>query len=140
MSLTAAKVRAIANLLSDERQAHAAAHVLAEEAKRRGVLVADLITEALAPAQASAPPPPKFSDVDANRIDVAIGNRINFHAYGLRTEILHETDRAWRVRMPTGENPGCQKASASITARTLLEGRSLSFRHGSGERRASCDR
>ena len=102
MSLTAAKLRAVVNLLSDSLQAHAAAHVLAEEAKRRGVLVADLVAESLAPTQASAPPPPKFADVDDDRLDIAIGKRINFNAYGLRAEILGETARAWRTRTPAG--------------------------------------
>ena len=77
MSLTDAKVRLVINQLADPGTAHAAAHVLAEEAKRRKVLVADLVAESLAPTRASAPPPPKFSDVDDDRIDVAIGKRIN---------------------------------------------------------------
>ena len=44
------------------------------------MLVSDLIAESLAPAQASTPPTPSFSDVeaDSDRIDVAIGKRINF--------------------------------------------------------------
>jgi hypothetical protein len=76
-----AKLRAIVNLLGDPLQAHAAAHALAEEARRRKMLPADLVAASLAPAQASAPPPPKFSDVeaDSDRIDVAVGKRINFN-------------------------------------------------------------
>jgi hypothetical protein len=87
MSLTDAKLRSVINLLGDPLQAHAAAHVLAEEARRRGCLIADLVAESLAPAQASAPPPAQsFSDVEADgdHIDVAIGKRINFNCYGLR--------------------------------------------------------
>ena len=102
MSLTDAKVRAVANLLADPLQAHAAAHLLSEEAKARRVLVADLIAEALAPPRASAPPPPKFSDVDADRIDVSIGKRINSGAFGLRAEVLGETGKAWLARTPAG--------------------------------------
>jgi hypothetical protein len=104
MSLTDAKLRAVVNLLGDPLQAHAAAHVLAEEAKRRSMLVSDLIAQSLAPAQASTPPTPSFSDVeaDSDRIDVAIGKRINFAAYGLRAEILGETEKAWLRRTPAG--------------------------------------
>jgi hypothetical protein len=98
MTFSDAKLRAVVNLLSDPLQAHAAAHALAEEAKRRKMLVADLVAESLAPTQASAPPPPKFSDVDDDRVDVAIGKRINFNAYGLRAEVLGETGKAWRAR------------------------------------------
>jgi hypothetical protein len=125
MSLTDAKLRAVVNLLGDPLQAHAAAHVLAEEAKRRGVLVADLVAESLTSTQASAPPPPKFSDVDDDRIDVAIGKRINFNAYGLRTEILGETDRAWRVRTPAGgeswlPKSQCQHHGEDAVGRAIL--------------------
>jgi hypothetical protein len=102
VSITDAKLRAVINLLGDPLQAHAAAHVLAQEAKRRKMLVADLVAESLAPTQASAPPPLKFSDVDDDRIDVAIGKRINFNAYGLRAEILGETGKAWLTRTPSG--------------------------------------
>jgi hypothetical protein len=102
MSLTAAKLRAVVNLLSDPLQAHAAAHILAEEAKPREVLVADLVAESLAPTRASGPPPPSFSDVDDDRIDVAVGKRINLSAYGLRTEVLAETGKAWLARSPAG--------------------------------------
>lgn len=61
MPLTDAKIRAVANLLSDPLQAHAASSVLAAEAKERGVLIADLIAAALAPAVPAAPPPPPRS-------------------------------------------------------------------------------
>ncbi len=102
MSLTDAKLRSVINLLGDPLQAHAAAHVLSEEAKRRGCLIADLVAESLAPAQASEPPPPNFSDVDDDRVDVAVGRRINFNVYGLRAEVLGETGKAWRTRAPGG--------------------------------------
>lgn len=104
MTFSDARLRAVINLLSDPLQAHAAAHVLAEEAKRRRLLVADLVAESLVPTQAWAPPPPKFSDVvvDSDRIDVAIGKRINFNAYVLRAEVLGETAKAWLTRTPAG--------------------------------------
>jgi hypothetical protein len=96
-----AKLPSIINLLADERQAHVAAHALAEEAARRKMLVADLVMS-LAPSRTAGPHPPKFSDVDDNRIDVAVGKKINFNTYGLRAEILGETARAWRTRTPRG--------------------------------------
>jgi hypothetical protein len=104
MSLTAAKVRLVINQLADPGTAHAAAHVLAEEAKRRGKLVADLVAESLAPAKSPTAPASSFSniDVDADRIEVAIGKRINLSAYGLRAEILAETEKAWLTRTPAG--------------------------------------
>jgi hypothetical protein len=70
MTLSSAKLRAVVNLLADPLQVHAAAHVLAEEAKARGVLVSDLIAGILAP---TPPPPsaPEFSDV-ADSIDTTI--------------------------------------------------------------------
>jgi hypothetical protein len=108
MSLAGPKLRAVINLLSDERQAHAAAHVLAEEAKRRGVLVADLIAQALAPAtpepppaRQAQPPEPRFHDVGGNAdVTVAVGKQISSQVYGLQSEIRRETDLAWLVRSP----------------------------------------
>jgi hypothetical protein len=44
--LSSPKLRAIVNLLSDPLQAGAAANILAKEAHARGLLVADLISEA----------------------------------------------------------------------------------------------
>jgi hypothetical protein len=55
MTLAAAKLRAVVNLLSDPLQAHAAAGVLATEAKARNVLVSDLIAGALAPPRPGSP-------------------------------------------------------------------------------------
>ena len=52
MTLSADKLRAIVNLLADPMQAHAVAHRLTKEAKARGVLVADLIGQTLAPPSA----------------------------------------------------------------------------------------
>jgi hypothetical protein len=102
MSLTDKQLRSVVNMLSDSGSAANAAGILAREAKARGVLVADLMAESLTPIQASAPPPPRFSDVDDDHLGVAIGKRINFNCYGLRTEVLGETERAWLTRTPGG--------------------------------------
>ena len=52
-------------------------------------------------AIAPAARPPAFSDIDdENDIEIAIGKRINAENYGLRSEILHETDKAFLVRTP----------------------------------------
>jgi hypothetical protein len=103
MPLTDAKIRAIANLLSDPLQAHAASSLLATEAKERGVLVADLIASALAPpAQVPPPAPPAPEPELTDSIDVAIGKRIDHGHYGLQSEIRCETEKAWLVRSPVG--------------------------------------
>jgi hypothetical protein len=96
-ALSPCKLRAIINLLSDPMQAGAAAHILAQEAERRGVLVADLIAEALAPPAAETPAPDP-----SDSIDVAIGRRIDGDTYGLQAEVHYETDRAWLIASPTG--------------------------------------
>lgn len=100
MTLSREKLRAVVNLLSDEMQAHAAAHLLTKAAKERGVLIADLIAEALAdaPAAPSASEPPSFQDV--SEIHPAFGKRINADLYGLRTWVIRETDRAWLAEWP----------------------------------------
>jgi plasmid stability protein len=125
MSLTDAKVRGLTNLLSDPLQAHAAAHLLSEEARARGLLVADLIAKAISPAQPSTAPAPKFSDVNDDRIDVAIGKRTDFNAYGLRAEVLGETDRAWLARTPGGgeswlPKSQCQHHGADAVGRAIF--------------------
>jgi hypothetical protein len=99
MTLAAAKFRAVVSLLSDPLRAHAAAGVLATEAKARNVLVSDLIAGALAPPP---PPAPEFSDV-ADTIDTPIIRRINPEVCGLRAEILAQTPKAWLTRAPSGE-------------------------------------
>jgi hypothetical protein len=47
-----------------------------------------------------APTPATAFIVDDDDITTAIGKRINSETYGLRSEVLHETDRACRVRAP----------------------------------------
>lgn len=125
MTFSDAKIMAVINLLGDPLQAHAAAHALAQEAKRRKMLVADLVAESLAQAQPSTAPAPKFSDVDDDRIDVAIGKRINFDTYGLRAEILGETNRAWLARAPGGgefwlPKSQCQHHGADAVGRAIF--------------------
>jgi hypothetical protein len=73
------------------------------------MLVSELIASVSgAPAAATettpSAPSPSFSDVeaDSDRIEIAIGKRINFNVYGLRAEVHHETDRTWLVASPTG--------------------------------------
>ena len=84
--LTGSKLRAVVNLLSDPLQSHAAANILADEAKRRGCLVADLLAEALAPAPPTQPVElaPAFHDIVVeDEIGVSIGRPINAESYGL---------------------------------------------------------
>jgi hypothetical protein len=115
MTLNSAKLRSIVNLLSDSLQAEAAAAILTREARARGVLVADLVAEALAPAPSHSPPPdhaptsssrpasaPAFSDVDDGDPKTTIASSINSDFFGLRGEILAETERAWLARAPGG--------------------------------------
>jgi hypothetical protein len=124
MTFSDAKLRAVINLLSDPLQAHAAAHALAQEAKRRKMLVADLVAESLAPTQAASPPPPKFSDVDDDRIDVAIGKRINFNAYGLRAEVLGGSEKAWLTRTPAGGETWLPRSQVELRGEDAV-GRSI---------------
>jgi hypothetical protein len=99
--LTGPELRAVANLLSDRLQAHAAANILAEEAKRRSYVVADLLTEALAAATPTqrAELAPAFHDIVVDdEIGVSIGRRINAESYGLRSEIIATTETAVLIR------------------------------------------
>jgi hypothetical protein len=99
--LTGSKLRAVVNLLSDPLQSHAAANILAEEAKRRSCLVVDLLTEALAPApptQPAEPAPASYDVLVEDDIGVSIGRRINAESYGLRSEIIATTEKAVLIR------------------------------------------
>jgi hypothetical protein len=110
--LTCPKLLAVVNLLSDPLQSRAAANILAEEAKRRGCLVADLLAEKLAPARPTQPaaPAPAFSDVGEDDIETSTGRRIGAESYGLRSEIIAETDKAWLVRTPGRERTWLPKS------------------------------
>jgi hypothetical protein len=84
--VTGPKLRAVVNLLSDPLQSHDAANILAEKAKRRSCLLADLLAEALAPAPPTQPVElaPAFHDIVVeDEIGVSIGRPINAESYGL---------------------------------------------------------
>lgn len=104
MALSEEKLRKVVNMLSDPMQAHAAAHRLAEEAKERGVLVADLMAQALGrgpqASSSSKPPPPE----PPRWRDAAMGQRVGRTTYGLQARVKHETDRAWLVEGPDLED------------------------------------
>jgi hypothetical protein len=102
MTLAASKLRKVVNMLGDPLQAHAAAHLLAVEAKERGVLISDLVAEGLAPST-TAPAPPTFTDVDSNNPFAGIGKRIDRDHYGLCAFITHETEKAWLVQGPDSD-------------------------------------
>jgi hypothetical protein len=112
MTLSATKLRAIVNLLSDPGSAANAAGILAREAKERGVLVADLVAQSVgpapSPAPAPAPPsgPPSWRDVgDEEDEGGPYTKYIGPDHVGLVSEILAETDKAWLV-----EKPDCSEA------------------------------
>jgi hypothetical protein len=70
VTLSAAKLRLIVNQLADPGTGHAAAHILATEAKARGVLVSDLIASTLVPTApptppSSSPPEPRAASTDS---------------------------------------------------------------------------
>jgi hypothetical protein len=105
MTLTADKLRAVVNLLSDPLQAHAAAAVLAREAEERKVLVADLIAQTLAPVE--APPtapvePPRWRDVDVAPDRGPYVKRIDSGRFGLVGVVARKSARAWLVEVPPG--------------------------------------
>jgi hypothetical protein len=113
MSLSDSTLRAVINMLADERTAHVAMQKLRDAAAQRRMLVADLIasvasgTTSSAPSapstsSASRPAPPSPPSDPSDAIEVAIGKRIDRNFYGLVSEIIRETDLAWLVRMPGG--------------------------------------
>ncbi len=53
-------------------------------------------------ARPDAPPAPSFADVAEREDDpaTALGKRINEDAFGLRSLVLKETAKAWRVSTP----------------------------------------
>jgi hypothetical protein len=124
MTLAGPKLRAVVNLLSDPLQAHAAAHLLAQEAKARGVLIADLVALATASteppgaskaAPAAAPAAPEFRDLhdlDDGRLQTTLVRRINPQTVGLIGELRVETEKAYCVRGPNGAEIWLPKSQA----------------------------
>jgi hypothetical protein len=97
MPLSATKLRAVVNLLADPLQAHAAANILATEARKRGVVVADLIaSSAIAPPP--SPPPPSQPIGSYVRL-------IDSEHVGIVSELIHETPKAWLVGKPGDGEP-----------------------------------
>src|SRR5262249_17361339 len=99
MPRTSEQLRKIINMLADERQAPVALNMLRAEAKDRDILVVDLLAS-LAPTAPS--PEPELEPVPTDSLDIAIGKRIDHRSYGLRSEIKHETEKAYLVRSPVG--------------------------------------
>jgi hypothetical protein len=89
-------------MLADERQAPVALNMLRAEAEERRVLVSDLLASLTPP---TLPGPESESD-PTDSLDIAIGKRLDHRSYGLRSEIVHETDKAFKVRSPIG-GPDC---------------------------------
>jgi hypothetical protein len=91
MTLSAQKLRAIVNLLSDPGSAANAASILAREAQGRGLLVSDLVAQTVGPTSstsspASQPTPkPSWQDVDDEDDDGPYTKRIDAdHTDGIR--------------------------------------------------------
>jgi hypothetical protein len=119
MALSDARLRSIVNQLADPGTAHVAAHILRREAAERRVLIDDLVAIALAPPAPATPTAraasaPAFSVVDDDRLETSIGKRINSAAYGLRSEILAETDKAWLARTPNGAEAWLPKSQVEL--------------------------
>jgi hypothetical protein len=87
MTLSATKLCAVVNLLADPLQAHAAANILATEAKARGVVVADLIA-----SLAIAPPPPPSQPIGS------YVRLIDSEHVGIVSKLIHETPKGMAGR------------------------------------------
>jgi hypothetical protein len=98
MALSAQKLVAIVNLLSDPGSAGNAAAILAREAKACGVLVADLIATIAPPASAAPPAAPQWQEVEGPYVQ-----RVDFEHVGLVSEIIAETPKAWCAITPNGD-------------------------------------
>jgi hypothetical protein len=104
--LTARKLRGVINLLSDPLQAGAAVNILAQEAQRRRMLVPDLIAEVAGLASMSmsvesaapeAPTPWREAGEDG-----AYAKRVDDRRISLVGPVVHETEKAWRIKTPDG--------------------------------------
>jgi hypothetical protein len=109
VTLNAAKLRAIVNLLSDLGSAANAAGILAREAKERGPLVADLVAQTMAspsaPSSSASQPTSRASWQDVDPVDadaLPYTKRIGVDHVGLVSMILGETDKAWPAGTPDG--------------------------------------
>jgi hypothetical protein len=96
MKLTGEKLRAVINMLADEKQAHAAAHILTEAAKETKDLLADFISNNLGTKNTKVkdipkrpPHPPVHTNVDED--GMAFDDEEGFYC---TVEILHRTERA----------------------------------------------
>jgi hypothetical protein len=138
--ITDDKLRKVVNLLADPLQAHAAAHILAEAAKERGVLVSDLMGALAAPSmttphnQSYGPTAYDVDDDDPFDDDYGVhdvglprstGRRINEDSYGLQAFIKHETNKAWLVQTPGGDDiwlpkSQCQHHGNDAEGRAIL--------------------
>jgi hypothetical protein len=118
MTLSATKLRAVVNMLSDPGSAANAASILAREAKERDCLVADLITQALAPTPASAPSPepaapptaPSWQDVEPIDDGGPYVERLSADHIGLVGIMVAETPKAWCVEAPKGADAWLPKS------------------------------
>jgi hypothetical protein len=119
MTLTAAKLRSIVNMLADPGSAANAASILAAEARTRGVLVADLIAQATilapsspspAPEPAAPPTAPTWRDVEPIDDGGPYVRRIDVDHLGLVAEVIAETEKAWLVETPTGSEAWLAKS------------------------------
>jgi hypothetical protein len=82
MKLTGAKLRAVLNMLSDEKQSHAAAHIISKAAQDAKTLVADFISENLGLNE------PQRDFDNGSAFDPSRG-------FYCSVVIIRDTDRAW---------------------------------------------
>jgi len=101
VTLSATKLRGVVNLLADPLQASAAAGILAAEARERGVLVADLIAETMSPPS-EAVAAPTLRDVAPIDDGGFYARRIDAEHVGVLAEVIHETDKAWKIEDANG--------------------------------------
>jgi hypothetical protein len=102
MPRTNDQLRKIVNMLSDERQAPVALNILRAEAEERRVLVSDLMASLATPQPEPQPQHASEPPASTDSIDITVGRKINHAAYGLRSEIRRETEKAWLVASPVG--------------------------------------
>jgi hypothetical protein len=121
VTLSPPQLRKVINLLSDPGSAGNAAGVLAAEAARRGLLVSDLIAETASLASSSSSPAsaPRSSSSaapcwqDVEPADDGHGpyvKRIDADQIGLVAAILAETDKAWCIQLPNGNEAWLAKS------------------------------